>query len=109
MKTPLVITLLSSGIIAAAQEPTQIPEKYYPKPKISAYEVLLGAETFSIIGYQSPQASPTGSGFGYFVSSLETGKSFSAAIGACREINSRIELKVLLAFASKSFTENQTQ
>lgn len=105
MRTLLAITLVSSGIIAAAQEPTQVPQKYYPKPKVSAYEVLLGAETFSIIGYQSPQASPTGSGFGYFVSSLKTSKSFSAAISASREINRHIELKALLSFASKSFTE----
>jgi hypothetical protein len=87
------------------QETSPIPEKYYPKPKICSYEVLLGAETFSIIGYQSPQASPTGSGFGYFVPSLETSKSFSAAISASRAINRHIELKALLSFASKSFTE----
>jgi hypothetical protein len=106
MKTLLVITLLSSGIIAAAQQSSQIPEKYYPKPKISAYEVFLGLSTFSIIGYQPPQASPTGSdGYGYFITSLEVNKSFSVAVGACKQLNEHFEVKALLFYAVKSYTE----
>lgn len=80
-------------------------KKYYPKPKISAYELFLGGSMFSILGDKPKPVSPTGSGFGYFVSSLETNKSFSVVVSASRQINNHLEVKALLSYALKSYIE----
>ncbi len=89
---------------ALAQDGTAIPKPYYLRPRISALEVYIGSSTFSIEGYQIPKSASAGNR-SYYVYHTDIKKSFAFSIGATKELHRHFEIKLLLAYDSKSYVE----
>jgi hypothetical protein len=79
-------------------------EKYYPKPKITSVEFLIGANLFSLRGYVQEPARSTGRGT-YFFSSLKEKASFSFGIGLTHRLGKHFELNGRLLWDRKSYVD----
>jgi len=82
-----------------AQVPTDI-EKYYPKPKISSIEFLIGPSLTGVLGNEKP---PFRSGQVFYTSLLEKKIGYSFGIGASHQLTSRFQIYARLLFERKGY------
>jgi hypothetical protein len=80
-------------------------EKYYPKPKITSIEFLVGPSLVSVRGGDERIARPTGGG-GYFVSSLNNKAAYSFGIGLNHKFSKHFVLNARLFWERKGYIEN---
>lgn len=78
---------------------------FYPRPKIVAYVAYVGMSSFSIDGYEIRPPQGTGSGFGYYVETMETHRSGAVTLGVSRRLWRRVEVGILASYDKKSYTE----
>ncbi len=103
-RTFIILSFLLYSITNVLAQVSPELEKYYPKPKITSIEFLVGANLFNIRGYNQVPAQSTGGG-GYFVSSLKEKISFSFGIGLTHRLGKHFELNGRLLWERKSYVD----
>jgi hypothetical protein len=77
--------------------------KYYPKPRISSFEFLIGPTLVGLRGYPSP---PQSAGLAtYYVNSLQTKISYSFGVGFVHDLNAHFDIRVRLLWEQKGYVE----
>jgi Outer membrane protein beta-barrel domain len=100
MKVLLIFIFFSFVTIATAQEPSRIPEKYYPKPRITSTEILIGP---SLIGVAGKEKSPTRFGQSIYTNPLESKLGYCFGLGISHQLTSRFEISARLLYEQKGY------
>ncbi|MFM7851051.1 MAG: hypothetical protein ACKO96_03845, partial [Flammeovirgaceae bacterium] len=104
MKVFMSLTLCMSAALAFAQEVPKIPERYYPKRKISSIEILLGPNLSTIHGIHS-FSQYVGGGGDYHLNYTNLKMGVSFGIGLTHVLSKHFELNAKLLLESKGIEE----
>jgi hypothetical protein len=105
MKKLFLIVCIQFLVLKAAAQDSLNLERYYPKPKITSIEFLIGPSLVSVRGGENRVAKSTGGG-GYFASSLKNKTAYSFGIGLNHKFRKHFLLNARLSWECKGYVED---